>query len=281
MGTKWRYYQHALLPECEPHEEPVFDSGRFDVSFSRRPEGVPLFARWTSDFDCGYETAFWYTILDTPFVLEQAKRKHRYEIRKGLGSFDFRQISYNEWSDAIREILNRVNVEEYGLLPISEDLRHDEAIEYFGVFPKGTDELVGWASVIKQKQSLELCSVKALYRYRKDSVNAALIYGVLAHYESLLDAGWYVSNGTRPISHPTNFNEYLERMFGFRKAYCVLHVKYRKVMRLALVGAKCFRGFLRPDKCRGGLLGQMRGVLLLDEYARACKNEKKNMQSYR
>lgn len=32
--TAWRYYNHALLPDCAPHEEVAFRSGKFDIPFS-------------------------------------------------------------------------------------------------------------------------------------------------------------------------------------------------------------------------------------------------------
>ena len=42
--------------------------------------GVPLLARWTEDFDCGYETEWWYVIKDTPLDLSKLKKKRRYDI---------------------------------------------------------------------------------------------------------------------------------------------------------------------------------------------------------
>ena len=32
--TTWHYYNHALLPDCAPHEDVVFESGKYDISFS-------------------------------------------------------------------------------------------------------------------------------------------------------------------------------------------------------------------------------------------------------
>ena len=60
--TTWHYYNHALLPDCAPHEAVVFASGKFDVPFNCGG-GVPLMARWTSDFDCARKTSWWYEIV--------------------------------------------------------------------------------------------------------------------------------------------------------------------------------------------------------------------------
>lgn len=46
-------------------------------------DGKPYLARWTSSFDCGHETNWWYVIKDTPFDINELKKKRRYEIRKG------------------------------------------------------------------------------------------------------------------------------------------------------------------------------------------------------
>lgn len=51
-----------------------------------------LLARWTSEFDCSYETNWWYIIKDTPFDIANMKAKRRYEINKGLKNFDVLEI---------------------------------------------------------------------------------------------------------------------------------------------------------------------------------------------
>ncbi len=38
----------------------------------------------------------------------------------------------------------------------------------------------------------------------------------------------YVSDGARSLSHQTNIQDFLIRKFRFRKAYCRLHIVYRK-----------------------------------------------------
>lgn len=52
----WVYYNHAVIPECSPHEEP--DTATLsDGSLWKRSDGVPLFARWTTDFDYKQKTS--------------------------------------------------------------------------------------------------------------------------------------------------------------------------------------------------------------------------------
>ena len=67
VTTTWRYYNHALIPTCAPHEAA-------DVSlWAAHGGGTTFFARWTSDFDCGYETGWWYEVKDTPVDLRRQR----------------------------------------------------------------------------------------------------------------------------------------------------------------------------------------------------------------
>lgn len=50
-------------------------------------DGNPYFARWTDNFDCGYETEWWYCIKDEPFDISKINSKKRYEINKGKKNF--------------------------------------------------------------------------------------------------------------------------------------------------------------------------------------------------
>lgn len=62
--------------------------------------------------------------------------------------------------------------------------------------------------------------------FEKYSVNAALIEKILKNYKEFLECGGIICDGARSISHETHFQDYLEKYFGFRKAYCDLHIQY-------------------------------------------------------
>ena len=83
MDMKWKYYNHAMLPTLAPHEnvdiKPILDGSIWHSEGG----GMPLLARWTTEFDCGYETEWYYCIKDTPFDLKSIKSKYRCDIRRG------------------------------------------------------------------------------------------------------------------------------------------------------------------------------------------------------
>lgn len=77
----WRYYNHALLPKCAPHETVDTTLIENDAIWGDTEENV-LFARWTSDFDCPYLMDWWWCITDKPLDLSKLKAKRRYEHKK-------------------------------------------------------------------------------------------------------------------------------------------------------------------------------------------------------
>lgn len=95
----WQYYNHAAVPTTAPNEtldiSSIADGGIWKIG------STPLLARWTTDFDCGYETNWWYVIKDTPFNISELKAKRRYEINKGIKNFEVKQIDPCEFKEEL------------------------------------------------------------------------------------------------------------------------------------------------------------------------------------
>ena len=112
-GTKgWHYYNHALLPDCAPHEKVDTEVLQTKTFWKKCAPNIIL-ARWTDEFDCDGETSWWYVIKDTPFDINVIKSKRRYEIRKGLKFFEVSIINPSMFS----EELYRVQVDAYDAYP--------------------------------------------------------------------------------------------------------------------------------------------------------------------
>ena len=98
-------------------------------------------------------------------------------------------------------------------------------------------------------------------------MNAALVYGILDYFHKELAQGVYIADGERSILHETNFQEYLETYFGFRKAYCRLHILYRQGIRQMVSCLYAIRGILRH--LNGiHLFCQINSVLKMEEITR-------------
>jgi hypothetical protein len=206
-----------------------------------------MLVRWIEDFDCGYETNWWYVIKDTPFDINALKAKRRYEITKGLKNFDVHRIepqdhsqelyavacaAYEEYPEAYRPTIIK---EQF----IQNTTTWDQYMCY-GAFDRETNALCGYAILAYQGIYADFRVMKAIPSSEKRGVNAALVSGILTDCQDFLQTGGYICDGSRNINHETAFQDYLEKNFGFRKAYCKLHIRYKWWLAFAI---KCLYPF--------------------------------------
>lgn len=87
--------------------------------------------------------------------------------------------------------------------------------------------------------------------YEGYGLNAALVEAILMHHSEFLANNGIICDGERSVSHETNFQDYLEKYFGFRKAYCVLHVVYKPILRPIVFVLYPFRNLIKKlDKIK-------------------------------
>ena len=227
----WRYYLHAAIPTCAPHEipnlEPVFNGQIF------KQDKKAYIARYITDWDCGYETNWWYVIKDTPFNIDSLKAKRRYEINKGNKNFDVRKILVNEFAEQVYEVTKQA----YESWP----KKYRPSVEYekfmknlpswnvytaYGAFSKKDGSLCGYALLRPCGKLLDFCVLRVMPKMENQSINAAIVSGILNDNEELFKMGGYISDGSRNIRHETAFQDYLEKYFDFRKVYCKLNMVY-------------------------------------------------------
>lgn len=232
----WRYYNHALMPSTPPHK--TVNTKALQDKKLWRLEGKKIYlARWTSNWDCGRKTSWWYVIKDEPVDLSALNSKKRYEVNKGNKNFYIENIIPTEHKESIFKI----QYEAYKEYPEKYRPNLNEADIYseidkwnfyksYGVFSRETNEMVGYALLNRNEKYMYYAVHKVMPNHEKKGVNAALVYGVLKNNKSFLENGGYICDGARNILHETKFQDYLEKYFGFRKAYCQLHIKYKSCL---------------------------------------------------
>ena len=270
MSKGWKCFNHAWVPEnpyCDPDTTAI---EKKDIWQS----GVYL-ARWTTDFDCGYETQWWYAIKDAPFDISSLKSNRRYKITKGMRNFDVRVINPCDYKEELFDIQvaafsaypekyrPTVNKDEF-----TSDIDNWDKFVVFGAFFRETGEMKGYTLMTPLDEThIELSVQKSVPQYERYGVNAALVEKVLAHYSECLQEGGIISDGARTINHETNFQDYLGRYFGFRKAYCKLHIKYNPKIKMVVKVLYCFRGIL--NKLDGiGIIHSINSILKMEEIMR-------------
>ena len=88
--------------------------------------------------------------------------------------------------------------------------------------------LCGYAYAEEKEDCIIFSTLKSIPSCEKYQINAALVDGFLEYYKEYLETeGKYICDGERNIRHETAFQNYLEKYFGFRKAYCTLNISYR------------------------------------------------------
>ena len=114
----------------------------------------------------------------------------------------------------------------------------------FGAFDKESGTLQGYSLCGEHENFIALNVQKTNPVFERKQINAALVYAILEHYKDRLTKDCPLVDGERNILHETSFEDYLEKKFGFRKAYCKLHIKYKYVFGFAVRLLYPFRGLL-------------------------------------
>lgn len=248
----WKYYNHAAIPAGAPHAEvdisPVENKKIWEL------DGHPLLARWTSGFDCGYETEWWYVIIDKPFDISGIKSKRRYEIKKGNKHFLVKEIDPSDYIEEIYTI-TKAAYESYpepyrpslSHKSFTEDIKKWDFYKTYGAFSFADKELYGYACLSRDDNYINFRTIKVDPNQEKNAINAALVYHLLADHEGFLKSGGYICDGERAVFHKTSFQDYLEKYFCFRKAYCTLHIAYRPAFGIIIKAAFPFRKILRKS----------------------------------
>lgn len=267
----WKYYNHAAIPTTAPHESPDM-SPIINGTIWKIEGGTPYLVRWTTDFDCDYETDWWYCIKDTPFDITTLPSKKRYEINKGKKNFHVRIISPALYVEDIIRIQKAAwdNYPE-SYRPVWEPESLKERIKgwnqckIFGAFSCEDEKLHAYAMLIEHESHVDFAMLKTEPSYEKRAINAAIVAAICEHYNKKVEEGYYISDGERNILHETAFQDYLIKYFGFRRAYCKLNVVYRKPFGLAVKICFPFISVFEKFKANA-LLGKINGVLTMEKY---------------
>lgn len=275
-SSKWKYYKHSLIPTTPPHEPVLTDDiedGTIWKKYKKAGMRV-LFARWTSDWDCGRETSWWYVIKDEPFDPAQLKSKRRYEINKGLRYFEVSELDCK----AVKEEIFNVRVAAqrgYGResqTPIDKaklfkniDNKWDYYKAYGARF-KENGRLCGYSLLRRDGRYINFALQYADPDYEKYGLNAALVNFMLEDHREFLSSGGYICDGSRSVVHETAFQDYLQKYFGFRKAYCRLHISYSPAAGATVKLLYPFRKLI--CKSSSPKLKQVKAVLMMEEAAR-------------
>lgn len=269
----WQDYSIALIPTTPPHENPKLENlNNQNLWKSKR-----FLVRYTTDFDCGHETNWWHLIKDDEMDISSLKKKRRYEINSGLNNFDVKKISSKEFAEQIYLVhdaaFKNYKTSEQGITKedfIAVCLKHHskKEVEYYGAFDKESGELAAYAINIVYEEYVNFSSMKFTPKYLTKKVSAALVFIMLVDYLNTQKKK-YVSDGERSIRHITNFQDYLIKYFGFRKAYCKLNIQYRPTVNIAVKTLYPFRNIIKKVSNNISPLSDVSSLLDMEQIRRS------------
>ncbi len=270
----WKYYNHAAIPTCAPHEipdlTPLKDGRIWHIEGKK-----PLLVRYTTDWDCGYDTGWWYLIRETPFNVEELSKNSRKHIRGALKKNHVEKIDpmlhieglyecYHQAFLKYKMADNEVSLETF---KSSCKKNTDLGIEYWAGFSQESEKLIGYMTVMPHENWAEIYTAKFHPLYLNNLVSDALYATVLCCY--LNDCGKkYISSGSRSINHITNTQEYKEQHFGYRKCYCKLHLIYLNKVKFIFKFLYLLRSVISVLGSRCSFFHRISAILKMDEITR-------------
>lgn len=270
----WQYYNHAMIPSSAPHADVDLSTIlNGEIWRYRNGKDRPLLVRWTTDWDCDCETGWWFVVRERPFDLKDLSSSSRRNIRKSLRNCRVERINPGEYAEDLWRVFNeaaeryrnyRITVTKQEFVNRIIDSETEQ--EYWGGFDNQTGRMIGYAIFQPHQDWVEFLVSKYSTRYLKLRVSDAINAKALDYYLNQLKKR-YISDGARSVFHKTSFQEYLRDHFGYRCAFCRLHVLYKKPVKLLIDLLYPLRSvFRRFDDI--GAIHQMNSLLYMEEIIR-------------
>lgn len=239
MTEHYHLYRNAWRYEAAPHEEQPLEESQCKALLKQGG----LLVRNSYGFDQKEESHFWFVIKDKFEGLEELNTRDRNKVRHAFEMFDYRIITH----EILKQQGYAITKETFDDYPIS-DRKMDEKIfaqfieersgagfEHWGIFEKGTENMVGYGIIHCWEACCELGATGIMTAYKR---NASYPYYGLYHFWNqhyLQERQFkYISDGARTITEHSNIQDFLEQHFGYRKAYCQLAIHYQWWMRMAV-----------------------------------------------
>ncbi|MEG2403216.1 MAG: hypothetical protein RSB34_09850 [Muribaculaceae bacterium] len=241
MDNTWTQYNSALISNLLPHQSPSNNDIQLVKQYLNK--GKSYFARYTSNFDCGHKTEWWYCIKDNGIDINKLPSKQRYRINKGLKYVSIRKIepklfakdlytvAFNSFEEYPNEYRPHIDFDHF-LMDINGF--ENKNCEVFASFDKQNGKLCGYSVCNIKDNVVFLSVVKVDPEYLDKEVNAAIGYFICDKYLNGETTIKYICDGERNIRHQTNYQEYLVKTFGFRYAYCQLNIIYLNYVKVLI-----------------------------------------------
>ena len=258
-------YRHAWRYDGASHLEPRLQEHEWKDLLKQGG----MMVRNTYDFDIPEETQFWYIVKDHFEGLDGLKPRVRNKIRHANNYFEYQLIPYDQFEREVFPILEdtfahyKVHDRTMNRDVFSDYLKYcqQRRFDYWGIFLKETDKMVGFCTVNNWNDSCEYGYSGIYSNYKSHGYYP--YYGLYHHLNGyyLDKQGFrYVSDSARSITNHSEIQDFLIQNFNFRKAYCRLAVHYNWWMKIAVKMLYPFRKIIP--------IPQVKAILNMERMAR-------------
>ena len=277
----WSLYNSALVPDAPPHIEIKLSKkeARYLLKKSKA-----FFLRWPSEFDCGFETEWWYLIRDKSIDLDEFSAKKRWEIVNGIKKCIVKKVDaeyiarngYEVYSSAFASydtFQKPVGREEFYDSMMSR--KDNPVFDFWAAFDKSDNNIIGY---YMNRIGIDYCIYSAA-KFKPDFLklgsHKALIYEMTNYYLNELGL-MYVCDGARSISHKTKVQDFVINKLHFRKAYCKLNIVYNPIVGIIISVLYPFRNVI--SKINTGITQKITVLLLQEKIRRSFSSPEAIME---
>ena len=230
--SDFEIYRHAWRYALAPDNESQLSDSQFKTLLIKGGWMV----RNTFGFDCEQKTTFWYMIKDSYGDMNELTSNVRRKIRKAYEVYDYKIIDYRTIKEKGYQIINdtfknyKVKDRKMSCSVFNEylDCCEKKQYDYWGIFNKNTQQLVGFCAVHIWNYCCEYGKTGLYTEYKNSSSYPYYgLYHTMNEYYLKGKKFKYVTDGSRSITEHSNIQPFLEQNFKFRKAYCKLKIRYK------------------------------------------------------
>ena len=274
---KWQCYQYCYIREdYETPEEEKLSFKQIESEFlQNHKKQKAFFAQYITAFDVSEPTEWWFTIKDDEYDLSKLNshdrrnvvsfKKHCYAVR--INPVDYVDSLFECFKKSFSAYPEKYRPHTFDYPKFETDVRNwaSENFRVYAAFENEKDLLIGFALVTIRGRFVKMTLQKTNPEYEKCRSNAALVDCMLNDWNEKLKSGEVIiTNGSRSIKHETNFNAYLEKYFGFRKAYANLRIVYKFPFEVIVKILRPFRKLF--EHTENSILYNLYCVLKMDSY---------------
>ena len=196
------------------------------------------------------KSEWWYVICDKFKDVEEYPSKIRSEIKRGLRNCQVKLVDadfiarhgydiYIEAFKRYKEVMIEKKDEKQFINYALSTKSFEDILHWWGVFVRG--KLVGYSHNSILGEEVRYAQIKLHPNYLEYYPSYALIYTMNRYY--LNEKGFkYINDGNRTLFHFTDFQEFIEKKFNFRKVYSKLEMFYSPLFDIFIKILYPFRG---------------------------------------